>query len=90
MQTFAVSLPDELVATVRERAKASGYRDESVYLANLVSTAVLRELREQLDLKLAEGLRELEQGHGEQATPEFWRKLRERLELPPVEIAQTA
>jgi len=87
MQTLAVSLPDELVETVREQARAAGCHDENTYLAKLVSDAVLNKLREQLDAKLLEGIRDLDEGRGEQVTPEYWRRLRAKFNLPPAEAS---
>lgn len=73
MQTMNISLPDPLKRYVEEQVSAGGYSSASEYVRELVRADQKRKAQEQLEDMLLEGLK----SPLEEATPEYWRKLRE-------------
>jgi antitoxin ParD1/3/4 len=73
MQTMNISLPDPLKHYVEERVSTGGYSSASEYVRELVRADQQRRAREALEATLLEALKE---GGMEEATPEWWAKLR--------------
>lgn len=57
MATGDVCLPDDLLEFVESQAASKGYESGAAYVVSLVREARLRKAREDLEAKLAEGLR---------------------------------
>ena len=73
MQTMNISLPDPLKQYVEEQVHTGRYSNASEYVRDLVRNDQKRETREQLEETLMEALA----SEPEEATPEYWRALRE-------------
>ena len=76
MQTMNISLPDPMKQFVEEQVSGGGYSSASEYVRELVRADQKRKAREGLEQTLLEALKE---GNPEDATPEWWAKLREEI-----------
>ena len=77
MQTMNISLPDSMKQFVEEQVSAGGYSSASEYVRELVRADQKRKARDALEELLLDALRS---GEPEEATPEFWARLREEAE----------
>jgi len=73
MQTMNISLPDPMKQFVEEQVAARDYSSASEYMRELVRADQKRNAKEQLERTLLESLLD---GEAQEATPEFWSKLR--------------
>ena len=76
MPTMNISLPENLKAFVESQVQSGDYSSVSEFMRRLVRREQKERDREQLELRILEGL-----GSGEatEVTPEMWNKLRQRL-----------
>lgn len=76
MESMNISLPNPMKRYVEEQVAAGSYGSTSEYLCALVrADRKKRRVLAALQAAVVEGLNS---GPGEEATPEFWDKLRER------------
>jgi antitoxin ParD1/3/4 len=78
VETFNITLPDDVAEIVKERAAERGFVSETDFLQALVTRALDQEDRDQLEAMLIEGL---ESGPPIEATEEFWREFKQELNL---------
>lgn len=72
MATVSVSLPEEMKAFIEGRMASEGFTSASDYLVSLIRDAQKRQARQELDVKLLEGL----QGPAVEMTREDWESIR--------------
>jgi antitoxin ParD1/3/4 len=72
MTTMNISLPDEMKAFVESQMAAEGYASASEYLRSLIRDAQKRRAKQDLEVKLLEGL----QGPAVEMTGEDWDSIR--------------
>jgi antitoxin ParD1/3/4 len=80
MQTMNISLPEPLKAVVDAQVASGNYSSASEYIRELIRADEKARSRERLEELLLEGLNS---GNGEEATPEFWKKLWTEAESRP-------
>lgn len=71
MASINISLPDSLLAFLKEQVKKCGYSTASEYLRDLLRAARERKANEHLDRLLLEGL---ESGEGRVVDDAFWKE----------------
>jgi antitoxin ParD1/3/4 len=76
MQTMNISLPDPMKQYVEDQVTAGDYSSASEYMRELVRADQKRNAKDQLEQTILQSLRE---GDPQEATPEFWAKLRTEL-----------
>ena len=74
MQTISINLPDSLGDFVYQESAERGV-DE--YFEGILREQQRERLRDKLETELIKGI---ESGFGEPITPEYWRKMREKLQ----------
>jgi len=74
MQTITINLPDSLGDFVHRQSAERGI-DE--YFENILREQQRERARDKLEAELIKGI---ESGFGEPITPEYWRKMREKLQ----------
>lgn len=76
MPTMNISLPENLKEFVDSQVELGGYSSASEFMRELVRREQKSREREQLELKVLEGLNS---GAAHEVTPEMWEQLRKRL-----------
>jgi antitoxin ParD1/3/4 len=76
MATVNISIPDPMKQFIEERVTEKGYSTTSEYFRDLVREDQKKKAQEKLEILLMAGL---ESGSGEEATPEYWQRLRSDL-----------
>jgi antitoxin ParD1/3/4 len=75
MTTMNISLPDEMKAFIETQMSQEGYASASEYLRTLIREAQKRQAKQELEVKLLEGL----QSPASEMTDGDWSALRERI-----------
>lgn len=75
MASINISLPESLLAFLKEQVKKYGYSTASEYMRDLLRAARERKANERLDQLLLEGL---ESGEGRVVDDEFWNEFRRK------------
>ncbi|MGD0732714.1 MAG: type II toxin-antitoxin system ParD family antitoxin [Terracidiphilus sp.] len=76
MPTMNISLPENLKDFVESQVQSGDYSSVSEFMRTLVRREQKDREREQLELRILEGLGS---GNAVEATPEMWNQLRQRL-----------
>ena len=76
MPTMNISLPDNLKEFVESQVQSGDYSSVSEFMRDLVRREQKNREREQLELRILEGM---SSGDAMEVTPEMWNRLRERL-----------
>jgi hypothetical protein len=74
MQTISINLPDSLTDFVQRQSAERGIDD---YFEKILREQQREEARDRLEAELIKGI---ESGFGEPITPEYWQKMRDRLQ----------
>lgn len=77
MASINISLPDSLLAFLKEQVKKYGYSTASEYVRDLLRAARERKTNERLDQLLLEGL---ESGPATEMTAEDWKDIHKELD----------
>lgn len=75
MTTMNISLPDPMKQFVEEQVSSGGYSSASEYVRELVRAEQKRQAKEKLELELIEAMK----SPAEEATPEYWARLRKEI-----------
>ena len=73
MQVNELSLPESLAKFVEQEVAEGGYESAEKYIRHLIAVEHKRRAKERLQALIEEGL---DSGEPEEATPEWWAKLR--------------
>jgi len=76
MPTMNISLPENLKEFVESQVQSGDYSSASEFMRELVRREQKERLREQLELRLLEGLNS---GDGIESSPEMWRDLHQEV-----------
>jgi antitoxin ParD1/3/4 len=76
MPTMNISLPDNLKEFVEAQVQSGDYSSVSEFMRTLLRREQKDFEKEQLELRILEGL---SSGEGTEVTPEMWNQLRQRL-----------
>jgi antitoxin ParD1/3/4 len=74
MQTISINIPDALSDFVHQQAAEHGIDD---YFERILRDQQREKARDRLEAELIKGI---ESGFGEPITPEYWEKMREKLQ----------
>jgi antitoxin ParD1/3/4 len=75
METMNIALPEPMKAFVQVQVKEGGYSSASEYMRDLIRADQKRKAEARLEALLLEGL----EGHGVEATEEWWEAFRAKL-----------
>lgn len=76
METYSITLPDDVSEIVKEKAAESGFTSPTDFLQAFITNTLDRQARDRLEAMLLEGV---ESGPPIEATEEFWKQKKERL-----------
>ena len=76
METYNITLPDDVAEIVKEKAVEGGFTSPTDFLQAWIANTLDQQARDRLEAMLIEGL---ESGPPIEATEEFWREFKEEL-----------
>jgi antitoxin ParD1/3/4 len=75
--TNTISLPEPLMSYAREQAVRAGLKTPDEYVQSVLAADQCRTVREKVEALLLEGL---QSGDAVEVTPEFWERIRQRIQ----------